>query len=165
MNFDSDEELYFSWWLDELVKADLIIEYKRGSEFLLSDPVKVMAEKQLKTKTKLVEKHLLSGHIYTPDFNVLFRPSFASKCGFSHDSGLSIIEVKNDYDAKNMTRLFRINQKWVAKETGIIVNLVKIPSFFKKTFTPERFLLTDQTMKPRKLKHKPRSLTQYLEEL
>ena len=171
MNFDSNEELYFSWWLEELHDNDLMLEYKRGSEFLLSDPVKATVEveyqtkKRKETKRKLVEKHLLNGHIYTADFNVLFRRSFAEKCGFNHNSGLAIIEVKNDYDANNMTRLFRVNQKWIYQKHGIIVNLVKIPSLFKKTFTPARYLLTDQTMKPRKLKYKPKTLKQFLEEL
>jgi hypothetical protein len=171
MNFDSNEELYFSWWLDELVESGFVLEYKRGSEFLLSDSVKATVEveyqtkKRKETKTKLVEKHLLGGHIYTADFNVLFRPSFAEKCGFNHDSGLAIIEIKNDHDANNMTRLFKVNQKWIYQKYGMIVNLVKIPSFFKNTFTPERYLLTDKTMKPRKLKYKPRLLKQFLEEL
>ena len=165
MNFDSKEELYFSWWLDELIEAGLCVDYMRGVEFELSEPVKRVFEKKLKTKTKLVEKHLLGGHIYTPDFAVSMSLDMGNRCGFYCKAGHYFVEVKGDYDSNNMTRLFTINQKWVYDKYGILVNLVKIPSFFKKTFTPARYLLTDQTMKPRKLKYKPRTLKQFMEEI
>jgi hypothetical protein len=163
MKTDSKEELYFTWWLDDLIKAGLIEKYERAESFQLSSPVKVKVAKQLKTKVKMVERHLLDGHLYTPDFVVKFDRDFAKKCKLWGFSGLCIIEIKADYDKDNMTRLFRINQKWVWKDYGVLVNLVKIPSFFKKTFTPKRYLLTDKTMKPRRLGYKPRTLKQFME--
>ena len=165
MRFDSNEELYFSWWLDELVKAGPVIEYQRGSSFSLSEPVKIWVEKELKTKTKMIEKHLMNGHIYTPDFIVLFRPSFAEKCKIhTQTGGISFIEVKGDYDAQNMTRLFSINKKWIYQVHGKVINLVKIPLFFEKTFTPDRYLITDKSGKPRKIKKEfvNRTLKQFM---
>ena len=164
MKIDSNEELYFTWWLDELVTAGIVSEYKRGYSEKLSDPVKFLVERQLKTKVKIVEKHVLNAHIYTFDFMVVINPEFAEKCKFNLDNGcLAHIEVKGDYDANNMTRLFRINQKWFYQKTGKVVDLVKIPSFFKKTFTPSRYLVTDKTMKPRKLRYIPRTLQEFME--
>lgn len=173
MKFDSNEEMYFSWWLDELKEIKFLFNYERGFPLYLSYPVKesfmvtYQTKKQKKNKTKIVDKHLLDGHIYTPDFiiNTLQRNFFEDILGMTLYDAQCYVEVKGDYDANNMTRLFRVNQKWVYKELELMINLVKIPSLFKKTFTPARYLLTDQTMKPRKLKYKPRSLKEFLEEL
>ena len=163
MNFDSKEELYFSWWLDELIEAEWVLSYERSTPILLFAKMVKHYEKKLKTKTKILQKTILPEHIYTPDFDVVFIPEFAEKCEFFHNEGGCVVEIKGDYDRNNMTRLFKINQKWSAKELGIMVNLVKIPSFFKKTFTPKRYLLTDQTMRERKLNYKPRTLQQFME--
>jgi len=165
MNFDSNEELYFSWWLDELKELGLVVDYHRGLPFLLSPAVKFTVDKKLKTKTVKVQKHIIDDHIYTPDFVVEFNNVFINKAGLYHTDGIAHIEIKGNYDFNNMTRLFKINQKWVYAKYGVLVNLLKVPTIFTKTFTPARYLLTDKSGKPRKLNWTPKTLKQYLEEL
>lgn len=36
-----------------------------------------------------------------------------------------------------MTRLFTLNQKWVMSKTGIYVQLIKMPKFLEKVYTPD----------------------------
>ena len=55
----------------------------------------------------------------------------------------SYIEVKPDFDFNNMTRYARIKMNWLFQQTGVFTNLVKVPSVFKNTFTPDRYILTD----------------------
>jgi len=35
----------------------------------------------------------------------------------------------------------------------VFINLIKLPSIFNKTFTPDRYLMTDKTFKPRKINY------------
>jgi hypothetical protein len=168
MNYDSNEELYFSWWLDELLEAEIVLKYNRALPIQLSEPVKRWEHKKYITKVrkeerlKSVQKTILQAHIYTPDFVVLFRPNFAEKIGLDCvNTGLAIIEVKGNYDSNNMTRLFKINQKWVYSKTGELINLVKVPDIFEKTFTPKKYLLTDKTKKARRINFKVRTLEEF----
>ena len=175
--YASKEELYFSWFLDELLEAGYIDSYKFEPEpFYLCDKVSHAWMEQLKTKERLTETTLLQGHIYTPDFNVfwnkkahkIFYTDFSDNYNHKHypfyaKKGSCYIEIKPVFDQNNMTRLFRINQKWVYAEYGEYVNLIKVPDIFEKTFTPERYLKTDKSMKPRKIKFKTRSLKEYNE--
>ena len=67
--FDSDEEKYFSWYLDELIRAGYIKKaiYQPKAK-LLSNSVYIKAEKKLKSKTNIVDFHLLREKRYTPDW-------------------------------------------------------------------------------------------------
>lgn len=178
MKFDSDEEEYFSWWLDELKKKSFIKEYIRNHKSLpLSDMISVQYGNKGKTTT------LLSDHVYTTDFiitvdkysglfadqgNLPVSPNSRSvfmliseKPGSKHYH----IEVKPDFDSNNMTRLFRLNQKWVYQKHGIYTNLVKVPSLFKKTFVPQKYMFTPVKKKPRKFKYEVLTCSQYVEKV
>jgi len=168
MNYDSNEELYFSWWLDELLKAEIVLKYNRALPIQLSDPVKRWEHKKYLTKVrkeeklKSVQKTILQAHIYTPDFIVLFKPLFAEKFGLECDDiGLSYIEVKGKHIPEGQARSFTINKKWVYKETGELINLVKVPDIFEKTFTPKKYLLTDKTKKARRINFKVKTLEEF----
>ena len=66
---DSKEEVYFSWWLDELQMAGFIRRwYYQAFSFSLSDRVQYKVKKPLKTKVRVDDKLLLHPHTYTPDF-------------------------------------------------------------------------------------------------
>lgn len=171
MNYDSKEELYFSWWLDELKEAKYIVEWYPGSTIELSKEVEVGGKK------------LLNKHGYAFDFSIrwndsakdVFITSEPKKGFFTYnkfiidpsldDSGyipFSYIEIKGVFDARNMTRLFVINQKWVYDKRRIYVQLVKIPKLFKDTFTPAKYLITDAGKQERKLNFVPKTLDEYV---
>ena len=183
--YDSIGELHFSYWTDELIKAEYIKKAILQPEaYSLSERVTRSYIKQMKTKDKVVEQTVLREHIYTPDvLNIwtdkaygIFIPNDTEKIMPHHLSyniikhenvivAASIVELKPPFDQNNMTRLATINIKWVYDKYSVVVDMVKLPKFFEKTFTPDRFLLTDKSMKPRKIKYAPRSLTQFINSL
>lgn len=179
--YDSNEEKYFSWYLDELYEAGYIREYQvQPGSFILSEPILYEYEKKLKTKTKHCVKKLMQGHIYTADFRISWSEKargifFDSICGQTNLKipfivkyiPISIIEIKPAFDRNNMTRLFTVNQKWVYQKYGTYVQRVTVDKkngkgLFPETFTPAKYLLTDKTRKPRKLKYEPRTLAEYV---
>lgn len=157
--YRSDEELYFGYWLEEMADKNIIsnIEYESESFELFPD-----------YKT---EKNKINKHIYTPDFvfncndSVLFEKieKFYNKKNLFIKTGNKVyIEVKADFDYKNMTKSFVINQKWMFQKYGIYVNLVKIPSFFSKTFIPYKYLLTKKGNQ-RKINFDYKDINSYLD--
>lgn len=166
MEFDSKEELYFSWWLDELKDKGYVLEYQRCKPYVLSHPI---------------DKHVLGkkleGHEYTPDFVVKWACK-AFKVFYGGDSPTiitdgnyesvldgdneSIIEIKPSFDANNMTRLFRLNQKWMYDAFNIYVNLIVPEKLFSKTFCPDRFRYTDGGKSMRKLNKQYLTLDEYI---
>ncbi len=136
--FDSDDEKFFSYWLEELEEEGLIRGWElHPTSFRLFEGLTVEKNIQLKTKTKTVEKTLLQPHIYTADFIIRGKSDFLDSV-FTR-SGLEqyyYVEVKPPFDRYNMTRLFHVNQKWVYEKFGIYVNQVIINTLFKQTFVP-----------------------------
>lgn len=182
--YDSNEELYICWYLEELYSKGYIKEFTRqGAEsYILSLKKDVSYIKKIKKRTNEIvhgSKVLLHSHIYTPDFDILWDKSALGKfislnevefalgrvpfyVHQAEDYLYSCIEVKPEWNAFNMTRLFTLNQKWVHDKWGVFVQMVQPVPLFKKTFTPNRYLLTDKSMVPRTLKHKPRTFEEYL---
>lgn len=183
VEYDSTEEYYFECCLIELVNMGFVKYYKRQPESIkITEGLKISYTEttQLKTKTKVTVRHqtLLQDSVYTPDFliawenkaeNILFQniiysnkklvtPFIAYPEG---DTYISIVECKGSFDRNNMTRLFVLNQKFIWDKYKIFVNLVVIPDFFKKVFTPKEYLLTP-TGKTKKINFQPISLKQYL---
>lgn len=161
IEYDSREEIYFVWYLDELQAAGYIEHYRYQPEpFSLFPPVKYNWIKPLKTKKKTMTTTLLRAHSYQADFEIYWCP-MAEEVFFNNNKItdapfvakylVSFIDVKPDYDMQNMTRLFHINQKWVHQQYGIYVQKIVPQELFKKTFIPERYLFTDKSLKPRKI--------------
>ena len=183
--FDSIGEQHFSYWTDELIKEGYIDQViLQPVPYPLSDKIERSYTKKMKTKDKIVTQTVLREHIYTPDVLILwnvkafgiFIPKPNEKLMPHHLNytlnrpehlGLpsSIVELKPSFDSQNMTRLATINIKWVHEQYGEIVDMVKLPKFFEKTFTPDRYLLTDKSMKPRKIKYAPQPLAQFINSL
>jgi len=178
----SNEEIYFSWYLDELIENGYVVKYKQQPiPFSLSDKITKSYQKTivLKTKTKVEDKLeiILNKHIYTCDFKILWdikaygifycylndKIKQNSNLVIADKNNISFAETKADYDMNNMTRLFTINQKWVFSKFGIIINLCKLPKHFKDTFTPTKYLFTDKSKKPRKINYKVITLKQYID--
>lgn len=156
--YDSKEEVYFLWYLKELINKGLVKDYiYQPKTFPLSEKAVSARAVQLKTKIKKTESALLPAHGYSADFfinwNISARyklfachseensrligdyPFIANKRGES--SYYSVIEVKPSFDQNNMTRLFAINQKWVYSKYGIYVQkIIPHPRKVEKSFLP-----------------------------
>lgn len=77
-------EMYFEWWLDDLIKEGDVISYEREPKtFVLCDEIKPSFIKatQLKTKVKQEKKKftLFNEVSYTPDYVVVFTQKGAEK--------------------------------------------------------------------------------------
>ncbi len=189
--WDSKEEMYFSWYLDELFINGFIKSYERQPDsYLLLSKITYPWKKQLKTKVKDMESPLFQAHNYTADFKIVWdyvaHDTFFAKQrdgvqlntypfvaqdirdgeGNIVEENISIIEIKPSFDMQNMTRLFGINQKWVYDRYGVYVQKIVVTgtkgALFPTTFTPERYFLTDKSMKPRKLNYEAGTLRDYL---
>lgn len=183
---DSKDELYFSWWCNDLIEAHILHQYNKSSTIKLFDGLyhEYKEIKELKTKTKEVDKKqcLIDVTSYTPDYDLYFDINKCSKLAdvlcdnnikfcaplighVDEDTGniKVIIEIKPIFDQNNMTRLFKLNQKWTYQLTGQFVNLIEYSKLFKETFTPSRFLLTDSGRQERKIdKWKVKTLNEFL---
>ena len=168
IKYESIEELNFLQWLWELKDRDFIKSIERSPSFKLSDAIGINYEevKQLKTKSKTIVKTLdvLREHVYTPEFEVwwnslVFIKSTANPNGLFYNQHLLVnsfhtfFEIKPQFDQNNMSRLFKINQKWLYAKKGVFVNLIVPQKLFKETFTPKEYLLTP-TGKPKKINWK-----------
>lgn len=185
MPYNSDIELYFSWYLDDLKNYGVIKRYLYESNtFPLSESKWYEYTKKMVTKSKIIKNQLLEPHVYTPDFLVewnedydglIYRQidlhTYTTKppyfCIVSNKSKAlyTFFEVKPSFDRNNMTRLFRITQKWLYDKHHLYVELVLLPDLFKKTFTPKRYLLTDMTLKPRSINWGIISVEEYINKL
>jgi hypothetical protein len=180
-NYNSNEELYFSWYLEDLIKYNIVTRYMyESNSFLLSPAKKYTYNKRLVTKLKSVELHLMDEHIYTPDFlvewnedyngifyrdidglNYTTKPPFFCMRSKKNGKAYTFFEVKADFDRNNMTRLFKINQKWLYDKYKLYITLISIPDLFKKTFIPERYFFTDSARQPRKINFGIKTFDEY----
>lgn len=178
---ESDEEKYFTWMLDELMEAGYIIDYSRPIKSFDLSPGYVYKKElpRVKSSNKIEDRELLAGHVYTPDFiiiwdskavdvfvHILETTEFVKDVPFeghldSCGTIYSIVEVKPSFDMHNMTREFNINRKWVYLKYGVYIDLKKIPIAFKHLFVPERYLFTDKTGKTRKIGFKFKTFKEY----
>jgi hypothetical protein len=176
--FDSNEEMYFSRYLNELKGKKYIDSWKTINEpYNLTTGIKHEYVKPMKkVDDKVLEQTILSPSVYTPDFMIVWNSKanniFVQKINKGNkkittpficdDEGISIVETKGQFDRSNMTRLAINNIKFLYEKYNIYVNLIKVPGIFKKTFTPDRYLMTDKTFKPRKLNYKPKTIREYV---
>jgi len=187
IEFDSEEERLFYLYLEELKDNGYVRDFTfHVDSFVLSEPVKYSWAKKMKTKSKEMESTLLQGHVYTPDFKIIWNPKgyerfyfnifdenklfdkvpFVNNIGNDGNDIGSYIEVKPSFDMNNMQRLFSINQKWMWEEHKIYVQKVipigKNTCLFAKTFVPQEAMLTAKTKKPKKYKFETKSLNEFL---
>lgn len=156
---DSDEELWFAWYLQELKDAGIILQAELNKKAIpLSPKIEHRYELIQKKGTKSMLQHLLSSHEYTPDFNIMFnmqyRDSFYALLiqgkkfpkqnvpfiTFGPEDHSSIVEVKSSYDMHGKTYLARMNIKWVFEKHLMFIQIVKVPDIFESTFTPQKYI-------------------------
>lgn len=146
----STEEKWMKIYFEELLDKGFIkkLVYQPGP-ITLSESVLVKFEKRLKTKTNHQDKILISKHIYSPDFEIiwntdkfhedLYKESYTNWPLFLSIMNRSLIEVKAKRDLQNMTRHFTSAiQPWIYQQYNIYINLVKVPNIFEETFIPEK---------------------------
>ena len=169
---DSEGEIHFIQYMDELKEAGYIEYYERGLSYMLSDSLSNNYAVQLKTRSKPMRQNILMGHSYNYDFNIKWAEKgikyFVNRFGekwekpfLINSKNMSFIECKPAFDFQNMTRLAVLNVKWMWDKHKIFIQMVKNIELFEKTFTPKAYEKT-KTGKTRDIKHTFRTLEQYI---
>jgi len=140
--FDSPEERWFYAWCCEAKANGSIKSFQyHPYPITLSERVSIKVEKQLKTKTKIVDKFLLHPHTYTPDFIIEFlkpfEDTFKDKLRLTFN-GSCYIDVKPKFAGvhNNSAVTFPITRKWLWNKHKIFVNVAVPETWFKHTFVP-----------------------------
>jgi hypothetical protein len=157
--FVSDEEHYFSWYIDELTANGYIQEavYQPAS-FVLSEPVVLVLRQVKNNKPKRIEKTLLNEHVYTADWRITWTDKayglffkrldrFADKDDASYFMAsksddidiVTYVDIKGAFSGPNNSSAvtFPLNQKWVCEKYGIYVQKV-IPLYYTKIKSGKR---------------------------
>lgn len=159
----SKEEMHIKWWLDELKEEGFVNEFTFDTKpYELSEPLIINNIRILESKIYTYDVYVLfneksEGYFITSDMKKRKKIPFINM----GDNQVHI-EVKGSYNHYNMIREFRIKQKWLYQKYKILVQLAQIPLLFKKTFVPQRYLLTDKTKVKRKINFKNQSLNDYV---
>ena len=149
ITYDSKEEIWFLWYLQELVVAGYIDSFEyQPMRFLLSPPVETPHFQCNAKSIKRKEHRLLQPHYYQADFKIdwnhtaedkfiglerrgvdPFKPPFIENSipdffEVGSPEHISYVDVKPSFDMNNMTRQFIINQKWVYQSRGIYVQKI-----------------------------------------
>jgi len=171
-NYDSNEELYFSWYCEELKEHKLIIDYSYHEiQYVLSDRITMPSFIKHKGKERYKDRFLSHDHIYTPDFILYWTEkgldylTEKSRYFKYYTNGyfelsmrnrdiVSIIDVKGIFAGKNNSTAvtFPLNQKWVFQKYGDYVQKIIPIKLFEETFFPKRYMYNDEGKKPRRRK-------------
>lgn len=156
--YKNKEELYFSYYLDELINVGIISGYAYEEEkFDLFEGCTFSYTKvtELKTKTKYEDltKTLLQPCTYTPDFIIIAPKAIKGLCGVLDTLGKQplvasgkdakiYVDVKGVFAGRtNSTQYtFPLKQKWMYQRYNIYTNKVVPYKIFKDTFTPSRVI-------------------------
>ena len=174
----SKEEMWFTWWLEDLVKAGYVEHWTyQPRAYPLTSDVVVSVAKKLKTKTSFKKKTLLQDSTYTPDFEITWRQNAIGL--FHADTDLlqyplplffgthrnSLIDVKGGWSQDAKKAKFSLIQKMLYRFHRLYVNRVEIPKLFGKTFSPSNplFYLTPERQDMRKINHPVRTLAEFIE--
>ncbi len=166
--FDSEEELQFACWLYEAREHGLISDIIYHPEtFELSSRVAVKYKKQLKTKSKIVERFLFHPHSFTPDFSFvviseLLYPYFVDTAFIGNTR--IIVDVKGTFNKYGDPKQFSINQKWVMEKFGIYIEKIVPVKLFFKTWCPEAARYTPKTRQPVKKYIGVKTISEFIEE-
>ena len=135
-HYRSEEEKMFAKWLDFLVQYGIIepIWNYEPYQMQLIKPVKYKNTHNGKIQS------LLQGLKYTYDFDFTFKEKYKDHeiCAlFKKPNDLRIyVDVKGGYTAGYSQQKFGVISKIVYEQTGMFVQKIEIPKFFKKSFHP-----------------------------
>lgn len=183
IDFDSDQENYFSWYLDELKERGILLNWSyHPKSFSLSDRIVHVYDNILKTKTVSKDSTIINPHSYQADFLLNWNPRYR-KILYSDftdrvqlrsvlfisnkDRDFSVIDVKGSFAGphNNSAVTFPLNQKWTFQKYGIYVQKIIPEHLFKNSFVPKKYLFTNVSGKPRKIKFEIRLLGHYLDSI
>lgn len=164
MEFDSDEEMYFSAYLEELKELGVALFVKHHPKPLVLSNRVTAVKKSVNRRKELYEKEvfLMHPHSYEYDFLVELNPKYEGRyfCTLdSYDKNIPVVanlrnngkiywlvEVKPSFEAdRGSNTRFPLNQKWVYSRYNLYVQKVipeegKAEGFFSKTFFPKAYL-------------------------
>ena len=152
--FDSEEELFFNIYLNELKDNEYIIDYVYQPEpFILNEPVKFDIIVHKKTKDVIQQKSLLKGRSYTPDFKIQWSDKakgiFFQNLGDIHNKrpifiaqdNITYLDIKGKFNMNSSWAIFEANRKSVYEKYGIFVEKImpvgKSKCLFGVSFTPK----------------------------
>lgn len=185
MAFDSEEEEWFTWMLDELVEAGYCQGYERAQPITLFTGIEAEFFKKMHPKKgpQAIRKFLVRPQTYTPDvvcrwsekaiksvfLQCTLDPMLSEAIPFIHTPSspmVSYFETKAKFDYTGNTNVGRILARWTCFANSIIVQEIQPGghknSFFDRFWTPRRFLVTKKLKQPRTLKFTPRSLPEFI---
>ena len=139
--FDSRDELDFYYFIAEAADNGMISGWSYHPQTIeLAPKVTYTETVQLKTKTKTVERLLLNGCSYTPDFTLLLTGprSWMIRDQFLTDKDLIWIDVKGSFSIHNDDVKFSLIQKWLYQRKKIYVHKIIVRKFFEAVFVPKR---------------------------
>lgn len=145
---DSKEELYFKWFVEELIAFEIISGYKyHPKPFVLSQTMDFEVRNKIHPLSKVKIISLLREHEYTADFilywtpklrgilyepissvhyeNIKYFPLLANYDKGS-DTYYSVIDVKGTFAGLHNTTAvtFPLNQKWVWAKYNVYINKI-----------------------------------------
>ncbi len=176
---DSQEELYFIWWLEELQSAGFIESFYR-----IEEPIVIFEKTSFDfiVGNKELSKPILRKINYTPDFyiqwadkaegiflavvNGSYTKEQFKRCVFYCESNkVSIVDVKGTFSGRLISAItFPIIQKILFHKNIFVQKVVPLgdKGLFANTFTPAKYFLTPKTGKQRKTSFKMERLNKYL---
>ena len=151
IKFDSNEELYFSWYLDVLLENNLINSWER-----VTNCVTLCDKKTFLFNGK--DNHLIRELTYTPDFKIVWNKN-AENILYINESSVktkvkysdipfkvygdtSYIDVKGEYTHKNRVTdiSFPIIQKILLEYHNMYVQKIRPLSLMDMTFHTNRYI-------------------------
>jgi hypothetical protein len=191
---DSLQEVYFEWWLEELINSGFVIRYERSSRYKLidsvfSDKLSFKPIKKDPIRHLIIQREFLKSWTYEPDYDVYWSEKSYNFL-FQNIDFLNLVNFKTLFYAK------RVNNEWLTVidikpksfRGGSMSSSVKFPliqkmmylihdvyvhkispldlgGLFDKTFTPRRYLFQDRRMVNRKIsKWVPRKIETFIKE-
>jgi len=162
-SLDSIEEYEYMRWCEIGVEMGLIAEWEyQPMSWMITNKRMITVEKQLKTKVKSMDRHLLDKHQYTCDFRLRFNRQFidifsgdmlnhVNVGGFKYvtnDDDI-YVDIKGGFNRFGGDRTFSIHQKLVYDKFGIFVHKIIPIKLFTATYCPEDVRYTIKTNKLR----------------
>ena len=175
--YHSKEEIYFTWFLDDLKKSGHVkYTYYQPETFVLIKKSIYYWKKQNKKSTIEKTGNIIDSLKYTPDFRITWSQKGIEKYvyvlneenisvrsrarkpfvairdkDYPLDSLVSYIDVKGSYGQHGDAVKFPVLQKIIFFCKGIYAEKIVPEKLFKKTFYPARYLWTDGLTKIRKI--------------
>lgn len=176
--YDSKEEVYFAWYLDELKEKGYVnFWHYHPKQFDLTMGFYYYVTEQKKRGEKTTAYTLARPHTYTPDFmihwsgngSVLFGKYLFNNSehiyGAHHDAlkqyfwyqiepyaYTTYVDVKPMFSKRDSdTAMFSLKRALMLQMHHVHVQKVVIQDCFAKTFTPQRFLTCDVSKSKRKI--------------